>query len=613
MAMLLADELDADWTKVKVQQATGDDSIYGGMGTGGSASTRSTYQQLREMGAAGRHMLIAAAAQKWGVDPSTCTTEMGKVVHKASGKTINYGELTAAASAIAVPAADSVQLKDPSEYRYVGKQMTRIDNPNIVTGKAVFGIDAKVDKMKYAVISRAPAFGATLASFDDSAAKKVPGVRNVLKTSSGVAVVADNTWAAIKGREALKVNWNMGPNTGVSTATLLQDLRDAVQPHQDMPSGAKVIEATYDLPFLAHCTMEPMNATADVHADRAYIWAPTQSPDEARRQAASWLSMPVENVELNVTLLGGGFGRRGPVDYVNEACEVSRGAGCPIKLMWTREDDMKHDFYRPMSHHSLKGAIDSNGNPVGWSHQFLQAGSGRRSRGWGGAGIPYDVPGGKLLYSGIDSPVPTGAWRSVQATQLVFANEVFIDELAHAAGKDPFEFRKSLIKDKRLLTVLETAAEKAGWGTPLPPGHVRGMAVFNGYNSPIAHVVELSVQGNEIKLHRIVACVDPGVVINPKGVEGQIQSGTCDGLSAALRAAITIDKGGVVQNSFDDYRWMTFDAMPPVEVIILNNNKEPGGIGEVGVPSSAPAVANAIFAATGKRVRKLPIKISELV
>jgi len=616
MAMLVADELDADWTKVKVVQAQGDDSKYGSMGTGGSSSTRSTYQQLREMGAAGRMMLLAAAAKQWGVEPAACRTENGHVIHDETKRTIAYGDLTSAASQVAVPT--DVKVKHPSQFRIVGKPTARIDNPNIVTGKAIFGQDVQVEGAKYAVISRAPAFHAKLISFDDSAAKAVPGVQQVFKVGSGVAVVADNTWAAIKGRDALKTNWDTSENAGVSTATLEAALRGAVvaapPPKGNFSNDASTmgVSATYDLPYLAHATMEPMNAVAHVQGDHCTIWAPTQSPDGARNGVARMLGIPAENVEFNTTLLGGGFGRRGNTDYVFEAVEISRTAKAPIKLFWTREDDTRHDFYRPMSHHALTGVIDANGNALTWAHQFIQAGR-ERDGGFEQASIPYSIGSAVDREAGVKSPVPNGAWRSVSYAPYIFATETFIDEMAHAARKDPYEFRKAMVSDKRVLAVMETAAQKAGWGTPLPAGHARGMAIFNGYNSPICHVVELSVEGDKIKLHRVVAAVDPGLVINPRGVEGQIQSGTCDGLSAALRALITIEKGGVKQQTFWDYEWMTFDAMPPVEVYILSNNHEPGGIGEVGVPSTAPAVANAVFAATGKRVRRLPIKISELV
>lgn len=607
-AMTVAEELDADWQKVKVVQADGDRDKYGPMGTGGSSSTTSTYDDLRKMGAAGRAMLIAAAAKQWGVDPSTCTTKQGNVLHQASGRSIGYGELTAVAAGLPVP--QDAPLKSPKDFQILGKPALRIDNPDIVTGRAVYGLDAKVEGLKYGVIARPPSFGGYADSYDEAAAKKVPGVRDVFKVTSGIAVIADNTWAAIQGRNALKPKWNAGPNADVTTSKLRQAMIDATGEHGQMPDGAKVVDASYDLPYVAHATLEPMNATADVKEGSCTVWVPTQASDSVRYGVASALGTHAENVKVNVTLLGGGFGRRSYFDFVLDAVEASKHSGFPVKLMWTREDDMKHDHYRPMSRHTLRGAVDAGGKAVGWSHQMVQA-NGRGND--GRADIPYEIPDASMSRKSIPSPVPNGAWRSVEHSQVIFANECFIDELALAAGKDPYEFRKSLIKDQRLLKVLDTVAQRSGWGTPLPAGSGRGIALFSGYSSYIAHVAEVSVQGDKIKLHKVTVAVDVGLPLNPKGVESQVQSGCSDGISLALHAEITIDKGGVVQNSWDDYPWTTMDEMPQMDITILRGSDTPGGMGELGVPSTAPAIANAVFAATGKRVRKLPIKISELV
>lgn len=612
-AMIVAEELDADWSKVRVNQAPANSQLYGGQGTGGSSSTRSMYGNLREVGAAARAMLIAAAAKVWNVDPSSCKTDSGKVIHTATGKSLSYGELTTHAAGMPVPGAGA-ELKDPAEFKILGKRTRRVDNPDVVTGKAVYGLDVKVEGVSYAVIARRPAFGASLTEVDDTEARKVPGVVDVVRVPSGVAVVAKNTWAAIKGREALKLKWDLGPNAAVSTATISAGMKSAVGAHKAMPAGAKVVEATFELPFLAHATMEPMNATADVRDDKCTVWAPTQTPDGAQGQIARMLGMSADKVTINVTLLGGGFGRRLNNDYIAEAVAISKEAKRPIKLVWTRDDDTKNDNYRHASYHSLKGAVDSGGTPVAWSHQAIGAG-GRGGGGvgqFGRVGIPYEIADAGLAQGSAPSPIPSGAWRSVEHTELDVVSECFIDELAHAAGQDPFEFRRKLIRNDRLRKVLEAVAEKSDWKKPLPKGWGRGIACFAGYGSYAAHVVELSVEKNEIKLRRVVAAVDCGLALNPSGVEAQIQGACTDGLSTALRAAITIDKGGVVESTWVDYQWMTMDAMPKIEVHIVGTGTEPGGMGEVGYPSVAPAVANAIFSATGKRVRKFPIKIEEL-
>ncbi|HEY3783107.1 MAG TPA: molybdopterin cofactor-binding domain-containing protein [Fimbriimonadaceae bacterium] len=610
LALLVAEDLDADWQKVAVVQAPGGGEPVGGQGTGGSSSVRTTYKQMREVGASARMMLVAAAAKQWGVEASACKTDAGKVIGP-NGKTLTYGELAAPAMLIAIPDAGSVALKPKDEFKILGKGKSRLDNPNIVTGKAMYGLDIKVPGMKYAVIARPPNFGAKVASFDESAAKVVPGVKQVFQMGSGVAVIADNTWASIKGREALKIKWTDGPHMDVSSDSIHKALLAELVDHKPMPEGAKVVEATFDLPFIAHATMEPMNAVADVQADKCEIWAGCQTPDSGRDQVAQKVNLPRDSVKVNVCLLGGGFGRRLFTEYMVEAAEISQKAKCPIKLLWTREDDMKNDHYRSMSHSSFKGAVDASGNPVGWSHQCIRAEGGNGK--FGRAGIPYKIDGASMLVGGVSTPVSTGPWRSVEHTQFDVVNECFIDELAHAAGQDPFEFRKKNMGDKRLLLVLETVAKNSGWGTPMPKGYGRGIACFAGYGTYAAHVVEVKVTGDTIKVTRVVAAIDPGIAVNPKGIESQMQSGCSDALSLGLRAAITVDNGAIVQNSWDDYNWLTLDAMPKFELTIIEGSDDPGGMGEPAFPSVQPALANAIFAATGKRVRKFPIQVSELV
>lgn len=609
LAMLVAEELDADWTKVRVVQASAD-PMYRGMGTGGSGSIRSMHEPLRQMGAGARLMLLGAAAKRWGVEPSACHTENGRVVNTATGKSLGYGELTGEATAIAIP--EDVPLKKKADFKILGKATRRVDNANVVSGVAEYGIDAKTEGMTYAVISRRPAFGAGLVDFDDTEARKVPGVLEVVKVGNGVAIVATNTWAAMQGRKALKPNWNLGPNAELDDKKITDALKGAVIDHLEMPAGSKVIEATYDLPYLAHATLEPMNALADVREDKCTVWAGTQSPDGAQNQLARMLGLKLEQVTVNVCLLGGGFGRRGSNDYIMEAAEISKAVKKPVKLLWTRDDDLRNDNYRPACHHSLKGAVDSAGNPVGWSHQAIQA-SGRPSKTFGGSGMPYEVPGAQMLRSGVSMPIPIGAWRSVENSLLNVVNECFMDEMAHAAGQDPLAFRLKLIKNDRLRRVVEMAAKNANWEKPLPKGTGRGIACFAGYGSYAAHVVELTVKENKVRVNRIVAVVDCGMVINPRGVEAQLEGACTDGLSTALHASISIEKGAATASSYFDYVWMTIDQMPTIETHVIGDGDEPGGMGEVGYPSVAPAIANAFFAATGKRARRFPIKPEEAV
>ena len=610
IAIIVADELDVDWHKVKVVQAPTDRKLYGYQGIGGSNTIRSLYGELRDIGATARGMLVAAAAKTWNVDAATLKTSKGHVLSADGKKSLAYGDLTATASGLTVPTEKPAH-KSADEFTLIGKGANRVDNHDVATGKAIYGLDVKVPGMVYAVIARAPAFGASIKSVDDSAARKVDGVLDVVRVPSGVAVVGKNTWAAIKGREALIVDWDLGSNATNDSAKVRAKLQAGLKEHLQMPDGAKVVEATMDFPFLAHATMEPLNAVADVREDSCTIWAGTQQPTGAQQGAARILKIPAEKVTVHVTLLGGGFGRRLFDDYIQDAVQVSKAISKPVKVMMTREDDMRHDFYRPACHTSFRGAIDRDGKPVRWSVQAIQAG-GRSSGSFGDAGINYTIPEAAMLQGSQQVGVPTGPWRSVENTLFNVAHECFMDELAHAAGADPFEFRRKLIADPKLRKVLETAAEKSGWHDPLPAGHGRGIACFKGSGSYAAHVIELSVEGNKIKLHKATCVVDCGIAVNPKGVEAQMQGACTDGLSTALRAAITIDKGGVVEGSWTDYQWMTLNAMPKIDVTILQGADHPGGMGEVGYPSVAPAVANAIFAAVGKRVRKFPIKISEL-
>lgn len=608
LAMIVAEELDADWKDVRVEQAPAN-KIFGGQGTGGSSSTRGMYSKLRQVGAGARQMLVEAAAKKWGVEPTTVRTAHGKVYHDATKRVVAYGELTALAGAVTPPT--EVQLKDRKDFHIVGKRTGRVDNLDVVTGKAKYGIDAKIPGMVYAVIARSPSFGATIYSVDDSAARKVSGVLDVVKVDGMVAVIATNSWSAIEGRKALMVSWERPSNGVLSSKVISEKLAAGHGEHAAMPDGAKVVSASYEFPYLSHATLEPMNAVAHVTADKVLVYAGTQTPDGAQGQLAQRFGVPAESVELNVMLLGGGFGRRLSNDYIMEAAQLSKAVGKPVKLLWTRDDDLQHDNYRPAAFHSLKGAV-ADGKPVAYSHAAAQSGGRNGGGALRDARIQYDIPDAKMGTANVGVGIPTGAWRSVENTLNNVATECFVDELAAAAGKDPYEFRHGLIRSPRLKKVLATAAEKAGWGKPLPAGHGRGIACFEGYGSYAAHVVEVSIEKDKVKLHRAVSVVDCGVAINPSGVEAQMQGACSDGLSTALKAAITIKNGGAEQTSYFDFEWLRMDEAPRVEVHVIESGDNPGGMGEVGYPSVAPAVANAVAAATGKRVRKFPIKLSEL-
>ncbi len=612
IAMIVAEELDADWNHVRVTQAGAGSKRVNGGGTGGSSSTPGLYNNLRKIAAGSRQMLVEAAAKQWGVDPSTCHTAAGKVFN-ASGKAISYGELTAAASLMTPPA--DAKPKPRSEFKIIGKSKSRVDNLDVVTGRAIYGQDVHVDGMVFAVVSRRPAIGATLKSFDATATKKVSGVIDAIQIASGVAVIATNTYAATQGRDALKVEWDNGPNAELDSKQVSSKMRAALGEHTEMPAGAKVVEASYEFPFLAHATLEPMNAVADVKDGSCTVWTGSQAPTGAQQQVARQLGIEASNVTINVPLLGGGFGRRFMHDWVSEVVEISKAVKKPVKLLYTRDDDLRTDFYRPAGIRSFKGAISSSGEIVGWSGLAADSAGGRGGKGRvGKPAIPYDIPSATNQQAGAGIAVPTGAWRSVENSTNNPAYECFVDELAHAAGKDPVAFRQALISDPRLKHVLATVAEKAGWGKALPAGHGMGVAVFKGYGSYAAHVAEVSVKGDAIKVVRVVCAVDPGIAVNPRGVEAQIQGAIIDGVATALKVSITLEKGLAAETSYFDYNWARIGDAPKTEVhIVESGDNSPGGMGEVGYPSVIPAIANAIAAVTGKRARKFPIKVSELV
>lgn len=610
LAMVVAEELGADWSKVRVVQAPANEAVYGAQGVGGSGSIRGMFQPLRVAGATARAMLVAAAAKKLGVDAITCTVANGVV--QSGTKKATFAELAADAGKQTAPDRAFIILKSPADFTIIGKPKHRVDNRDVVTGKAMFGMDAPVKGVKVAVIARPPSFGGKATKWDEAAAKKVPGVKQVFAFRDGIAVVADDTWAALKGRDALAVEWDDGPNAGLDSAKITEAMKAQIGEHLATPAGAKTFDAVYELPYLSHATMEPQNCTIELIGDRVRVWAPTQLPEQCKDAVATAMGVSGDKVEVNVTLLGGGFGRRLQQDFASEAGALAKVAGVSLRLMWTRDDDMKHDFYRPASVHAIRAGIDASGKPVLWSHQYIQAG-GRGGRGeFRGADIPYGVENSGTARGSAPSPVPTGAWRSVSNTATGFVNESVIDELAHMAGKDPVEYRLGLISNDRFKNVIKLAAEKAGWGKKLAAGHFHGFGCFAGYGSFIAQVIEISVEGGEVKLHRLTAALDCGIAVNPMSVIAQVQGGSMDALSTALRAAITIENGGVVQSNFSNFRWLRLHEAPKFDVHIVPSEEAPGGMGELPYPAVSGALANAIFAATGKRVRRLPVRRSDL-
>ncbi len=634
LPMLLAEELEADWSRIRIEFAPADkvytNPMFGMQGTGGSTSVRAAYTPLRKAGAAARELLVAAAAQTWGVEKAECRAERGAVVHARSKRRLTYGKLVTKAATLGAP--PDVPLKDPKDWKILGTRVRRLDTPPKVDGSAQFGIDVKVPGMLVAVVARSPVFGGKVTSFDAAKAKAVPGVRQVVQISSGVAVVADGYWPAKKGRDALAITWDEGPTASVSSATIAQlfgqraEQAGAVARHAGDPDGtlgsapAKV-DAVYDLPFLAHATMEPMNCTAHVRADGVDIWAPTQFQTGAQGFGAKIGGVTPDKVKVHTTYLGGGFGRRFELDFIQEALETSKAVGAPVKVIWSREDDIRNAQYRPANHHRMRAGLDANGQPVAWTHRIVAPSIMARvfpdtvKNGLdeeaveGGVGMPYAIPNVHVDYLLTDTGIPVGFWRSVNNSYNAFAVESFIDELAHAAKKDPYEYRRDLLgKAPRHLGALNLAASKAGWGTAPPAGRARGIAVYKSFESYVAEVAEVSVASDgAVKVHRVVCAVDCGPVVNPSIVEAQMESAIVYGLTAALYGEIAIEGGRVKQSNFHDYQMLRLAEMPKVEVYIVPSTDAQGGVGEPGTPPIAPAVANAIFAATGKRIRKLPI------
>jgi isoquinoline 1-oxidoreductase beta subunit len=581
---------------------------------------------MRRTGAAAREMLVQAAAQRWGVDKSQCRAENGAVINTATNARLTYGNLAEAASKLPVPTAPA--LKDPSLFRLIGKPTRRVDTPAKVKGQALFGIDVQLPGMVHAVVARCPVFGGKVARFDGTKAQAVPGVTQVVQIPQGVAVIATNTWAAMQGRRALQIEWDEGPNATLMSAsirdsflTLLQKPGAVAENEGNAPaalaSASRKLEALYEAPYLAHARLEPHACVASVRGNTCEVWTGTQIPGQAHSTAVQASGLPAASVQVHTTYMGGSFGSRGGGAFVAEAVEIAKRIAVPVKLTYSREDELQHDLYRPASCVRLEGALDAEGWPVAWSARIacptwmgLRNGVARESV----EGIAdYDLPNIHVEYHDPGTPIPTGYWRSVGLSQNVFFAESFVDELAAAGGKDPVALRRRLhAKSPRLVGVIDVAAERAGWGKPLPAGRFRGIAANAGFGSFNAQVAEVSIEQGRIRVHRVVCVVDCGRVVNPSGVMQQMEGGLVYGLSAALRGQITIDRGRVAQQNFHQYEPLRISEMPVVDVHIVPSTAAPGGIGEVATPAIAPAVANAIFAATGKRIRRLPFSLEKL-
>ncbi|HUP45443.1 MAG TPA: xanthine dehydrogenase family protein molybdopterin-binding subunit [Thermoanaerobaculia bacterium] len=646
LPMLVAEELDAEWSRVVIRQAELD-ARFGQQRTGGSLSVRELWEPLRRAGATARAMLVTAAAMRWEVPAARLSTENGVVSDPLTGRRAAYGDLVAVAATLPVP--DDVELKAADRYRIIGTSKRRLDGPDIVTGRARFGIDVRVPGMLHATFVRSPVPGGKVRRLNAGKAKGIAGVRHIvpvdgtglswlLQWSRGVAVVADSTWAALRGRDALEIEWDEGVNAALEQETIEDDLlRLAAEPglvvrrdgEAPVADEAGAVTADYMVPYLAHAPLEPMNCVVAVSDDRCRVWAPVQLPEGARAIAARAAGIEPERVDVEVTLLGGGFGRRLYADYVGEAALISKAVGAPVQLLWTREDDMRHGFYRPISHHRMAARIHEQ-KVVCWSHRIT--GPSRRtvagrdakqpeeSESYAAIEMPYDIAAVNVEFNHLYVPIPCGPWRSVAYSQTGFVIESFIDELAHAAGADPVAFRLAHLMRKpfldydgekeidpaRLRRVLTIAAQRAGKAPRRPLG--RGFAVTFDHGAAVAHAADVSAAGDRIRVHRFVTAIDCGTVVNPDHVRAQVEGGIVFGLSAALKGEITIRRGRVEQGNYNDYDVLRMDEMPRVEVHIIPSREAPGGVGEPPVPGVAPAVANAIFAATGKRLRRLPFR-----
>ena len=632
--MILAEELDADFNKVELKHAPPNEKLYanptlGVQATGNSNSIRAFWKPLRQAGATTRTMLVQAAAQQWQVDPASCTAANSVVTHAASGRSFGYGDLVDAAAALPVP--QDPPLKDPKDFTLIGKPLKRLDTPDKTNGSAIYGIDAMLPGMKFATLAACPVLGGKVAKVDDTAAKAIPGVRQIVVLDDLVAVVGDHMWAAKKGLDALKITWDEGPNAKISSADIWEDLRAASKKDGvvaksvgDIAKGlaqGERFDAEYEMPFLAHATMEPMNCTVHVTPNSCEVWIGTQAIARVQQYAAKAAGLPTDKVTVHQHLLGGGFGRRLEADMAESAVRIGKHVDGPVKVVWTREEDIRHDIYRPVYRDVISASLQ-NGKIVAWKYKI--SGSSVMAR-WLPAGfqkgidvdavdsavdMPYDIPNKHIEYVRAEPPaMQTGFWRGVGPNNNVFAVECFMDELARKAGKDPVEFRRSMLNgNPRLKAALDLVAEKSGWGQPLPARVGRGVCAQPSFASFIATVVEAEVdEHGEVRLRRVTSAVDTGIAVNPDIIVAQLQGGLIFGLTAALWGEITIENGRVQQSNFNDYRMLRIDEVPKIDVHVIKSGEDPGGIGETGTTAGPPALRNAIYAATGVALRRLPI------
>ena len=637
MPMLLAEELEVGLDQVQLEHAPPDDKLYGNpifgfQATGGSTSVKGLYEPLRRAGAAARSMLVAAAAQTWNVDAVSCRARKGVVTHTPTGRRLAYGALADKAAKLPLPT--QVTLKDPRDFNLIGTPAKRLDTPAKVNGTAQFGIDVRLSGMKIATVTASPVLGGQVAGLDDSKAKAIKGVRQIVRLDEAVAVVADHMWAAKQGLAALAIRWDDGPNATLSTADIVQGLAAAAQTpgvvarKEGDAAGAiagapKRIEAVYEAPFLAHVAMEPMNCTVHVRPDGCEVWTGSQVLSRVRATAAEVTGLPLEKVVVHNYLLGGGFGRRLEVDYVTQAVRIAKQVDGPVKVIWTREEDVRHDVYRPYYYDRIAAGLDPRGHPIAWTHRLVGPSIFAR---WappafkdgldgdaldGAVHLVYDIPAIQVEYVRHEEPVlNTGFWRGVGVTHNTFVIESFIDELAAAAKEDPVAYRRALLgKSPRARAVLDVAAQAAGWGQPLPAGRGRGVALmYSRWDTYVAQVAEVAVsESGDVRVHRIVCAVDCGTVVNPDTVKAQIEGGVIFGIGGALYGEVTLKNGRVEQSNFNNVRVLRINETPAIEVHLVRNGEPPGGIGEPGTAVTAPALANAVFAATGKRIRKLPL------
>ena len=637
MPMLIAEELEVDLNSVKIEMAGADpvyiNSLLGGQLTGGSTSVRDAFDSLRKAGAQARMLLISAAASEWKIPGSDCRAENGMVISK-DGKKLLYGQLAAKAATLPVP--KEVTLKDAKTWKIIGKPVKRLDTPAKVTGKAEYGIDVQLPGMLIASLAQCPVLGGKPLSVDDAKARSMPGVIAVVKIDDGVAVVAKSFWQAKTARDALNITWDNGKGATLSSVGISQGLKDALAKpaatlkktgdvDKAMNGAAKKLEASYELPFLAHATMEPMNFTADVRADGCDIYGPTQFPQMAEGVAMQITGLPKEKVKVHTTFLGGGFGRRIDVDFIVQAVQISKAVGKPVKLIWTREDDMTHDFYRPVSLTTVSGGLDATGKPVAMKFRLTSPSvtarlfpafvkDGVEPFMAEAALVPYDIANTNVELAIHDAGVRVGYWRSVSHALNCFANESFVDEMASAAGQDPIEYRMAMLDGKeaeRFRNVLSIATAQAGWGKAAK-GRFQGVALMEGYGTYVAQISEISINKGGVRVHKVTCAVDCGTMVNPDIVKAQIESSVAYGMSAVLLSKITFKDGKVEQSNFHDYQVLRMNQMPVVEVHLVASTEKPGGIGEPVTATCGPSVANAVFAATGKRIRKLPIEAADL-